>query len=325
MCDPSILVFNPRLSAFMVAVMYISAFIIGMLISYHELTNQYSVTAHCFEIKFKIEKYPLSEQNKERFRLKFARANYYLLVIAYRIIIVMGLIIPQSILFIAYFDSNFNFNLILMSFFAIAQFISIYHLVGLFWFSAAFLYISLEYLRIKFDEIHKRFELSLKSYRYKMSMAILKDAIFEHVYIEKMTSDFNRYLGKSIFVIYYTLTPGILGAIYNTHHDETKMSIKVVILIFVFFLLSGIFLMAKMAIMVNHEAKRSRTLIYSYLSRTELKFETKNKLFLITFMEHLTEREIGFFCWNLFPINSFEIYRYIYFSAQNYLLIMDLF
>ena len=50
----------------------------------------------------------------------------------------------------------------------------------------------------------------------------------------------------------------------------------------------------------------------------------KQRLKLLSFIEKLSGREIGFYCYDLFPMNNYEFYQYLYICGSNYFLFLSL-
>ena len=78
-----------------------------------------------------------------------------------------------------------------------------------------------------------------------------------------------------------------------------------------------------MSTWISNAAKRSNSSIYAYLSKVE-KNDYINQFKLVTLLEKMTDREIGYYCYDMFPMNNYEFYQYLSITGLNYFLIMDL-
>ena len=49
-----------------------------------------------------------------------------------------------------------------------------------------------------------------------------------------------------------------------------------------------------------------------------------NQFKLVTLLEKMTDREICYYCYDMFPMNNYEFYQYLSITGLNYFLIVDL-
>ena len=73
---------------------------------------------------------------------------------------------------------------------------------------------------------------------------------------------------------------------------------------------------------VAQSAHKSQS--YFYKLFVGKKFNLKNKFKILAFIEKLSGRSIGFYCYDFFPMNRFEFFQYNFIFAANYLLISGL-
>ena len=93
--------------------------------------------------------------------------------------------------------------------------------------------------------------------------------------------------------------------------------------IFIFVMVFGaVFLVNFMSAQISKAAKKSCPTLYTHLSRMSATHPTRWKL--VSFIEALSGNEIGFYCYDMFPMNNYEFYQYLYITGLNYFLILDL-
>ena len=325
MCDPTYFAGEPRLMAFMLFSVHTTTFLVGSVLMTHELSHHVAMWDLFFSLKYKGVRYSLIGSNSKMFERKVALADRYLLNVFMDLTINVTMISTMVIQIVMYFDESTNYNLFVMLAFLTTQPIVVYHTVGIFWVNIMFWYTTSLYLGFKFNEIYNRMYLSVKSIQNRMSYLILRNALTEHVHFENLTKRLNHTFRVIVFISYYFFTPGGLAAAYGAHHMDTLIYMRYVLAFNLMSMYLIAIMMCRLTTNIAKSAESPRQIIYSYLIRTQLKFTSKQRLRLMSFVEHLSEREIGFYCYDLFPVNNNELYEYLYNTGLNYFLIMSLF
>ena len=78
-----------------------------------------------------------------------------------------------------------------------------------------------------------------------------------------------------------------------------------------------------MSAWVNKGAHKSYPVLFSHLTQRYMPLWLRIKL--MAFIERKSGPDIGFYCYDLFPMINYEFYQYIYICGQNYLRIICLF
>ena len=78
-----------------------------------------------------------------------------------------------------------------------------------------------------------------------------------------------------------------------------------------------------MCLWVSKSAHKSYPLLYTYINKVKTPLFLRFKL--ISFVEKLSGHPIGLYCYDLFPMNNFEFYQFVYICGANYFLIMSMF
>ena len=176
-------------------------------------------------------------------------------------------------------------------------------------------YLSILYLKYKFSEVTEKIELSLKL----KNRLIL---ITEHNSIAKQTKDLNELFSLIIFNIYFLATPPLMILIYLTHANDSTLFLRMVaifVFIIVFFVVFSINLLSSL---ISQSAHKSRPLLHSFLIKN--KVTTAQRFKIMAFNEKLSGPDIGFYCWNLFPMNNNQFYEYVANCVTTYFLILEL-
>ena len=153
----------------------------------------------------------------------------------------------------------------------------------------------------------------------------LMDLIEEHNYFTKITADINKMFRLILFAFYYLGLTLILFSIYGSFHKKTAILAKIVTIPGA--ITGGIpyLIVTYFNKVVVEAAHKPYNLVFSYLCNTNSsKLPLVKRLKLLSFVERLSGPEIGFYCYDLFPMNSCEFYEMIMLSATNYLLLISL-
>ena len=116
-------------------------------------------------------------------------------------------------------------------------------------------------------------------------------------------------------------TPPIIILFYLVHAKNTKYFMRLVVAavaILFFFILFSINLLSSM---ISGSAHKPRNVLYTFLMN--VKVSTAQKLKIINFIEKLNGSVIGFYCWNLFPMNNYYYSLYVVNCAATYILISN--
>ena len=177
-------------------------------------------------------------------------------------------------------------------------------------------YLSTIFLKYKFTEIHELIERSVKT----GDKRLLMNSIHLHNSVEVLTHSLNKYFKYLIFIVYYITTPTLELVCYVSHEESTAFLVRI-LMVFVFVLIfSMVFAMNLLSANVIHSAHKSYPLLYKFLLKNRLSL--KEVLKIQSFIEHLSGREIGFYCYNMFAMNTNEFFKYISVCFINYILIM---
>ena len=295
---------------------------IGLTILYQELTHTYYFADLAYMIKHNSMKYPLNSVDFVKLAEKadilsrlLLRPAFYLLVASHSIThlklsIDFYLTLEERV----YSTIGLVFYNILFFIFSVQCFAYLW--VGLFiWFA------STQLLRYKFIEINDKIELSLK----QSNVNRLISAIIEHNYIEVLTKRLDHFFRVMIFIIYYIATIGfqiILFVVHNPKSTPTGRIIDAFIFCTCFW---AVVMMNIMSTKIITAAHKPYSRLYSFITNKTIRMTFRQRWKLLSFMEKLSGRQIGFYCYDLFPMNNWEFYQYLYISGLNYFLIMKLF
>ena len=149
-------------------------------------------------------------------------------------------------------------------------------------------------------------------------------AIIEHHYWEIQTKRLNEYFKHIIFIVFYIATVGCQLVIYLTHNPNSDLSVRIIMSICALCLCFTPFSVSMMCTWISKAAHKPYAIIFSYISSLKTVISLRQRLVVMGYIERLSGPAISYYCYDLFPMNSYELYRYFYIAGTNYILIMTL-
>ena len=290
------------------------------LVQYLEISKKLPIFKICHLIKYRIIKYPLNSKNYRKFCLflKIYSLIVFNSVKTYSIICT----IFHSFIFGSYPRDGYEIYSIFGQIMGnITFFIACYYSTAFLGIASIICLSLTQYLKYKFEEINTKIELSLK----QMNIRLLMNAIHEHNYVERLTRDINDLFSKIIFIVYYILTLTSQLFLFIAQRDDTLLIYRIVFPIFALINIFGLFYMHIVSNQICTRAHEAYPNLFTILVNENFRMNYKQRLKLMSFMEKLSGPQIGFYCYDLFAMNSNGFYEYITIYVSNYFLIMSLF
>ena len=319
--DVGYMVGPPRLISTAIAALSLAIAAIGLTTIYQELTGQLYIYDIGHMINTKQIKYPLKSRNCRKFNISSNILFGFLLPIGY-VVLVLFLSTFHFILTFMYYltleEKYYSFIRFIIS--NILWVIFSHNCFAIVWGGFTIWYMSTNYLKFKYREINYKIELSIKSENINLLMYSMK----EHNYVEILTKRLNVFFRMITFIIYYIATIGFQLLLYITHHKDSNIFGKIITGFIFFSCFWAVLSMNLMSTGVIRSAHKSYPKLYKMISKG-IRMSFRQRWKLLSFIEKLSGSPIGFYCYDLFPMNSYEIYKYICIAGSNYILIMDFF
>jgi hypothetical protein len=128
-------------------------------------------------------------------------------------------------------------------------------------------------------------------------------------------------MSRLLFIAYFpsTISSNILIYIsFNADDTFTRITFAIISLIGIGLQNTFIYFCSS----ISYSALNLTSDLYSFLIRR--KSTIKQKLKISAFIEKLCGPSIGFYCYNLFPFNTFELFKFLIFVSSNYILLNGL-
>ena len=146
--------------------------------------------------------------------------------------------------------------------------------------------------------------------------------IAEHNANCKLTVELNNFFKVLIFLLYYFGSPALMILMTLTH-SKNNITIAKFVSLFIFIIVFGVvFSLNINSSRVSGSARKSVKHLLRYMSENIL--TRKQRVKTMTYIERLNGPDIGFYCLDLFPMNSYEFYLYIANCMRIYFLILSL-
>ena len=313
---------HPILYSSMIGTVSLAILAIGLTLSYQELTHTATALDMFDEIRHGRIRYPLKPYNYRKYCIKvnlvtdfvFKECHIFMVLFCVLVNFVLSLILLINHEFSFYLLASFVFFNAIMIIFSIQCF-------GYVWTGFILWFMSTLYLKYKFIEINEKIELSLKH----SNINLLMNAIEEHNYVEIMTKKFNHFFRMITFIIYYIATIGFQIMFYGIHNKNSTPFGRVGAATIFFTCFWAVVFMNVMSTWVNNAAHKPYYKLYSILHKRGIRMRFRHHWKLLSFVEKLSGRPIGYYCYDLFPMNNWEFYQYLCIAGSNYILIMGLF
>jgi hypothetical protein len=194
------------------------------------------------------------------------------------------------------------------------------HGVAIVWWALVMYFWTTLYLKYHFKQIKEQVQECVKT----GNLQLLIDAIHEHNYFTELTQKLNKMMSIGLGIVYFCGTPGIDILLHLSIYSKNSY-LCLFYALFCFQALIFLFIFTFMISRVSSAAHNVTSDLYKFLT---IKYTTRipliHKLKISAFIEKLCGSTIGYYCFDLFPFTSFELYQYLYFISGTYFLLNDL-
>jgi hypothetical protein len=263
--------------------------------------------------------YELSDRYYRKFCLKSRLMAKYILGPLFRATLFGFILIYISLIVKAYFDSDFEFSIIIAIVNIIVVFVLLNHYIAVFCVGFIILCIASLHLKYSFRQMKDMMKQNL---RYQNSVLIM-DKIHKHDYYSKLTLDWNQHFKYILFVVYF-LTPPLINIILYLSVFETNNYLRIFYGLLVFNCYYLILIFNYICSSLSSSAHDFTSDLYAFLSNKRIIIPVQHRLKISTFVEKLCGPVIGYYCYNLFPFTNYAFYEYISIVSCNYILMSNL-
>ena len=218
---------------------------------------------------------------------------------------------------ILYMDPNYNFRMFSIIFFNIILIFVELQFFGLIFIAITHCTFTVLYIRYKFYEINDKFLLCLRFKNFSHLQIIA-----QHNHICKLIHDINQIYKWYIFILYYFANPTLMALLKISQADNLNLIGKIFNVIVFIVIFGGCIVANLFSSRVNNASILPLKYLHRYMAENQLPL--KQRLKTMEMIERLSASDIGFYCYDLFIMNSYEFYLYVANCCMNYFLINDL-
>ena len=318
-CDFTILFTNARTISLVYSLATLCALFLTVMISYQELYNSDSMLRFLNDIRKGENKVKLNSIHQKMIENRFNFITHYLLHQMVYSLTLFAFAFNVLITTYTYFVGNSNYSLINIILWNVGTIFWCNHFFAIFYSTFVCYYFANLFVKLKFKEINDSFKL----YQLNGNRKKLMKTICEHNSLSIIVNKLNNYVKYGLFVNIFLGPPALETTLYITLSKETGYYLRISLAILLTFTAILSFLINYMPTQVSKEAHLSYSLINSISVKQSDKFSIKEKLKICSFIEKLSGPVIGFYCYDLFPMTSFEFYEYVINSIKMYFLIIE--
>ena len=323
-CDQLYLLGNTNIIHLLGAIFFFACWLTQLGIHKQDLEKSAPIFDYIYQAKIGRIKYPLNIVTEKRLVILFNRSGKLYLDLGYPYILTLTTLILLYLTIRSYIDPVSSYLLSMTIIWYIFGSIVVQQALAQLYFLCYIYFRTSVYLQKKFTEINTKIKLFCEENNRGLIRFNLIDLIEEHNYFTKITADINKSFRLWIFVIYYIIFPSLSIAVYGVHHKETDIRGKIVAF-GISCLIMPLLLVTFLSAWINRAAHLSYPIIFNYMSSIGSRLNIKTRFKVMLFVERLSGPDIGFYCYDLFPMNSYELYRMLGISAINYILLISLF
>ena len=318
MCDFTYIFVNQKLMAFSLCMGLFNFNILatGMLY-YFESKSILHLISYFYNIKIQNIDYKLNNKYRDKYCKRLKLMTTFLNEIMIISVIILYFFYSITVM-IVYFISEMNISLYSIIFWNICTLISIFNLLSIVFGAFIVGYLSILHMKYQFNQINEQIKQSLKLNNSFM----LKKAIKSHNFVTQNTNKLNFNSKYAIFVGYYFIKLLINIFMYLCISSKTNIIFRLSHIITIFFAISLVFALTALLVNLSKSAHNPILFLYSFIVQNRHNINVKFKI--LSFIEKLSGPVIGFYCYDFFPMNSYNFYEYIVSYFTMYLLIHGL-
>ena len=298
---------------------------ICLTITYQEMNNTLYTLGILSGIKNNLLSFPLNSYHQRRIGVAGNFMGIYIMRPSFYMfsLLTMGFHFIYSLIFYSKLEEKL-FSALYLIIANILWFIIIIQTFIVIWVGLIAWWATTSYCKYKFNEINKKVLLGIKY----SNLRLLMYAFREHNYIEIMVKQMNHTFRIGLFIIYYIGTLSLQILLFMAHHKDTPYAFKWIAAIISSTVLMVIIIVNIMCASMTKSAHKSYSVLFG-IDNKNIKINTRlifrERWKLLAFIEKLSGPPIGYYCYDLFPMNSYELYEYLYIAGSNYFLIMNFF
>ena len=318
MSDANYMISNQRLISMIFSIAAFVILFIGVLLQVNEMNGKFTLLD--FLIAWKRKKLlGLSRRNAKRLIIMINMMSKLLMVQAFWPLVILNSALMVGPTILAYLDPQSGFMLIPSIFFSVCLFVWIVQFYCIVCAGFVAWSIPFFYLKFKFQELYEQIRWCV----HCNDQTLLMNSISQHYSLAIQTKLIDDIFKFVVFALYYFGSPALMMLLYASQTTQTVAIARPICGFIVLLVYFVVFYLNLVSSRISYHAEKPRKLLHKYLFQHTMPFDTRFKIY--KFIEKLSGSDIGFHCWDMFPMNSYTFYKYISSCAYSYLLVIGLY
>ena len=291
-----------------------------------------SLSSHYLEIYYKnyIFDIGLDFINKKLELLNYTHTRKVNIVISINNLMARHLVMPLSLItgfvylitiYLALKDGRYAMNKLTMLFWFIIFVIGEIQIFAILMFGIACLLFIILYIEYRFKELAYKIQCcsTCNSSRTYLDLMLL---IIKHGHLIKLTEKMNKLFSVMLFVIYYMGSTTMLIMLYIGLSSSVILVIRIGAVFASFGTIIQLLVINLMSSRISFWAKEPIKALMRYNCQNRL--TARQRLKIMVLIERLSGPDIGFYCLDLFPMNSYEFYLYVANCFKTFFLLLGI-
>ena len=174
------------------------------------------------------------------------------------------------------------------------------------------------FLKYEFRQLNEEIEYCVK----RRKLNLLMKAMNRHQINTELTNSVNLFFSINLGGIYFNCTPAVDILVYLSFQNELNIILRLLYISVALQMFSLFLAQNFTASSFTATAHKPIKHLYTFMANKKLSLKKKMKIYM--FIQKLSGKPIGFYCFNLFAFNNYAFYQYISFVSVTYFLILDL-
>ena len=174
------------------------------------------------------------------------------------------------------------------------------------------------HLKYQFEQVYLEIYDCLKRKAYPKIMSLFK----AHMTIEKETKLVNNEMKYYIYIMYVIIKPCFSLFVYLSHSPDSTAIMRHMTSFIVLLIVQLLFTINYLCALVTRSAHKPQFPLYNTILSRDQNIPLRIRFKIMRFIERLSGPEIGFYCYDLFPMTSYYFTDYVLDSIGSYFLVL---
>ena len=176
------------------------------------------------------------------------------------------------------------------------------------------------HVKYQFHQVYLELLDCIKNHQYQSLHYVFN----YHIITEKDVHQLNSEMRYYIYILYKVIKPTFNIFVFLSFSSDINLIPKIISSLITLLIASMMFMMNILCTSVLSIAHKPQYSLYNTVLSRNHNIPLKIRLKIMRFIERLSGPEIGFYCYDLFPMNSYNFTDYALDSIYSFLLIIKM-